>query len=1379
MTTARVLAALALSAPAWAYSYYVTDNLATIDPAKWSTAGAVSPGSAGLAAPDPAGGSLISRVPIPDGSAETEIRATLRLAASGGTYTLFLQATPDSRTAGNGAGAHLAFEMQNPQFDANGYCAANFLVFQRVGGQTTLLTAFPHACRDGMTLRMAVHGGVILLWPDQGTPVELTVTGVAAGQPGIGAYATPAGNAISQVQLGSIDRTAPASIDTQKIGVSAFRTRVDVQWPAVSDDPAGAGLADYWILRDGQYFMRTTSTMFQDMTVKPGETHGYTIAAVDQHYNFSTPVSFTVTTPAPQAGGTQQPATPFPQPTPRTTRRPRGGERLEATAGTPPADSGNGMDPRRTGVRALGSYWGAAGEQIDTVSGNLNFSLPVIHAQARGGWSVTFRLSYNSQMWRQDSAGTWFFGQDVGYGLGWILQAGSIMPVWTNTNQIDHYLYIDSTGAEYSLSVNTGGVWTSLEGTYVSYDSTANKLYFPDGSFWLMGSQSASVEQDAGTLYPTIIEDANGNQIIIDYAMGSGATTSNTSARITGIHDCRGDNFSGVPTYYFTYDSAHLDHFYGLSGTPDSYKFTYATQSLYSPFTPSNAYGTTSILQSVANEVLPVSNSFQYDPAGSGEMIQLTNDAGGVLQWQHRTFTYAGGISIREVQSRSMTPLPGSTSDSWSFTHDDTGDSTQTWHSYTMITDAGTGTSKYYGYSVPITGFVLPAAYEEIDASAAMLRYEVHSWTQDVVGNVYSSGVQTWLDLGPAPYDYSHVSSTSQTRDKYGNVTVSTVYDYGNQTAPLRTYNYTYLTGSSYISHYIRNRLTQATVTINNVTTTIASNAYDSTYNQYLPNLINYDYYGRSGPYGNLTATLDGNQYWYFEGGTLEYVHDGAGRVISSTLDPNTNYSLPSAIAPGNNSSLATNASYASSWAVTQVTDPNGNASSVTYDNAGRPSQSKSVDGATTYYVYTYNPNAQTANTNADGTFPGLAKRTTTDGFGRVIKVETGYMPNYTMTSVVDTQYAPCACSPLGKLYRVSQPHAPGATPVWTTYAYDGSGRTLSVTAPDGSVTRYAYAGNQTTVTDPAGNWKTTTTDALGNLISVTEPNPAGGANFVTTYIYDAFNHLTNVTMIRPEGTQTRTFQYNGLDLVSATNPENGTVAYTYDASHKVLTRTDAKNQQTQYTYDQYGRVTQVLHGVVSNGVFTADSSQTWTFAYDTNIRLQQINTTGRLAEVTIGSSQIYGSGITYEYIYSAGGRISGQKIHVEQILPQPIDINMGYTWNLEGKLTAVSDNTTTNYGGQGYGYRYQWDSAGRVNTMLQVTCLTGCTSTIATATYGPANEMTSLSYGSYNETRTYNNLLQLTRQTIPGVFDTEYVSPPAKTTAASPPPSITSPAIR
>lgn len=78
----------------------------------------------------------------------------------------------------------------------------------------------------------------------------------------------------------------------------------------------------------------------------------------------------------------------------------------------------------------------------------------------------------------------------------------------------------DASGAEYSLSVNTGGVWTSAEGTYLSYDSNANRIYNNDGSYWVMGCTSAATEQDAGVMYPTLAENANGNQITIRPVIG-------------------------------------------------------------------------------------------------------------------------------------------------------------------------------------------------------------------------------------------------------------------------------------------------------------------------------------------------------------------------------------------------------------------------------------------------------------------------------------------------------------------------------------------------------------------------------------------------------------------------------------------------------------------------------------------------------------------------------------------------------------------------------------------------------------------------------------------------------------------------------------------
>jgi hypothetical protein len=55
-------------------------------------------------------------VPIPDGTSEAQVDMTLTLAASGGVYTEFLQATPDSHTASAGSGTYPAFEMQNPTF---------------------------------------------------------------------------------------------------------------------------------------------------------------------------------------------------------------------------------------------------------------------------------------------------------------------------------------------------------------------------------------------------------------------------------------------------------------------------------------------------------------------------------------------------------------------------------------------------------------------------------------------------------------------------------------------------------------------------------------------------------------------------------------------------------------------------------------------------------------------------------------------------------------------------------------------------------------------------------------------------------------------------------------------------------------------------------------------------------------------------------------------------------------------------------------------------------------------------------------------------------------------------------------------------------------
>jgi hypothetical protein len=83
------------------------------------------------------------------------------------------------------------------------------VVLQSVAGKVNLVTAFSHSCRNGMQMRMAVHAGTLLIWPDQPSPMEFYIKAQGAGQPGVGAYGLPSSNSISLVQLGAIDQTPP------------------------------------------------------------------------------------------------------------------------------------------------------------------------------------------------------------------------------------------------------------------------------------------------------------------------------------------------------------------------------------------------------------------------------------------------------------------------------------------------------------------------------------------------------------------------------------------------------------------------------------------------------------------------------------------------------------------------------------------------------------------------------------------------------------------------------------------------------------------------------------------------------------------------------------------------------------------------------------------------------------------------------------------------------------------------------------------------------------------------------------------------------------------------------------------------------------------
>jgi hypothetical protein len=90
----------------------------------------------------------------------------------------------------------------------------------------------------------------------------------------------------------------------------------------------------------------------------------------------------------------------------------------------------------------------------------------------------------------------------------------------------------------------------------------------------------------------------------------------------------------------------------------------------------------------------------------------------------------------------------------------------------------------------------------------------------------------------------------------------------------------------------------------------------------------------------------------------------------------------------------------------------------MTYDRFMRPQSYTTSAWATVTLSY--------SGTTATETINGRWRKRTLDGFGRVVKLEAGDASG--TNSVVDTVYDACACSPLGKVKQVSQPHSPGGT---------------------------------------------------------------------------------------------------------------------------------------------------------------------------------------------------------------------------------------------------------------------------------------------------------------------------------------------------------------
>jgi RHS repeat-associated protein len=288
----------------------------------------------------------------------------------------------------------------------------------------------------------------------------------------------------------------------------------------------------------------------------------------------------------------------------------------------------------------------------------------------------------------------------------------------------------------------------------------------------------------------------------------------------------------------------------------------------------------------------------------------------------------------------------------------------------------------------------------------------------------------------------------------------------------------------------------------------------------------------------------------------------------------------------------------------------------------------------------------------------------------------------------------------------------------------------------DGSVVSTQYCGASTLVTDAADHWRRSRTDGLGRLVEVDEPNSTTatvnvcpGSNeptWVTSYSPDPLDDVLNITQ---GGSRQRSFSYDSLKrLTSSTNPEPGTVNYTYDANGNVLTKTDARSITTNYSptaspIDALNRVTSITY---------SDGTPTATYTYDQSACLGQptcYNVGRRTTMTDAGGSE----NVSYDKM--------GREL-TEQRTTNSVTKTTTYSYDLAGDLTTLTYPS-------GRAITYTYDSAGRPSTAKDIanginyaygTCGSGNTG----ACYAPQGALSQLQNGTnLVSTYIYNMRLQ------------------------------------
>lgn len=436
--------------------------------------------------------------------------------------------------------------------------------------------------------------------------------------------------------------------------------------------------------------------------------------------------------------------------------------------------------------------------------------------------------------------------------------------------------------------------------------------------------------------------------------------------------------------------------------------------------------------------------------------------------------------------------------------------------------------------------------------------------------------------------------------------------------------------------------------------------------------------------------------------------------------------------------------------------DPNGIASSAYFaDSLDRPTQT---------IVAANNPSLKTQTTiSYDDTNRVITSTSDLSSYGDNLKKEQQLVDGLGRTTERrhyegTTNYVATRYTTSGLVNKTSNPFRPsqGETVLWNTVVMDALSRVISVTTADNASVTTTYAGNTMTVRSQhgpseAGTKRKLVSDSIGRLKGVYED--PDGLNYQTIYGYDARNHL--ISVLQQSASQAvRTFAYDSLGrMVSATNPESGTVTYQYDAVGNLIVKTDARSDpadqnkkvSVHLSYDAINRLTRHWYNASSLTTATTHNSPALPafvgatdeghYYYDSQTLPSGAPTFTRGASIGSLVALTYGGSSATTGDYFGRDPIGRQVLKIQRTGSTNYQLSLNY--NAVGGIQSLTYPS-------GHTVNYTYDNAGRLSS-LSGNLGDGSFRTYSTGIlYSPFNGLVKEQFGT--TTAVYNKLFYNSR---------------------------------